>query len=165
MNQQKKTATQEYIYRCQQAARKGHVIAQNTLGILYIHGNGVGKNANIAVKWFKMAANMGYASAQYNLAVMYQLGQGVKKNTAESMRWMLESARQGHTTAQEKMGNAYYFGRGVAQDNQKAYEWWFTAQKNGSASVHINLAQLSEQLSDKQVCDIETLIMRVHRQH
>jgi hypothetical protein len=50
-----------------QAATLGDSEAQNTLGLMYLKGEGVKKNMNLAKKWFKKAATLGHAQAQHNL--------------------------------------------------------------------------------------------------
>ena len=48
---------QDYVKKCKKAAEQGHVIAQNTLGFLYLNGQGVNKDYAEAVKWYRRAAN------------------------------------------------------------------------------------------------------------
>jgi hypothetical protein len=49
------------------AATLGDSDAQNTLGLMYLKGEGVKKNINLAKKWFKKASTLGHAQAQQNL--------------------------------------------------------------------------------------------------
>ena len=52
-------------------AEQGNPVAQYSLGVLYIHGQGVPQNYAEAVRWYRMAAEQGYADALNNLGVMY----------------------------------------------------------------------------------------------
>jgi len=52
------------------AARLGDSEAQNTLGLMYLKGDGVKKNLNLAKKWLKKAATLGHAQAQMNLEAL-----------------------------------------------------------------------------------------------
>jgi TPR repeat protein len=52
------------------AATQGDSDAQNTLGLMYLKGEGVKKNLNIAKKWFKKAATLGHAQARQNLRAL-----------------------------------------------------------------------------------------------
>lgn len=142
---------QEYVERCQQAAAKGNVIAQNTLGFLYLNGQGLEQDDKEAIKWFRIAALAGYAAAQYNLAVMYKLGQGIDQSYAESIKWLQASANQDYAEAQANLGNAYYQGSGVIQDYIMAYHWWTLAEQNGAKDVEHKLAELVNKMSDKQI--------------
>ena len=49
---------------------------------MYVNGQGVPRNYELAVAWYRMAANAGLEQAQYNLGVMYQKGQGVGRTWA-----------------------------------------------------------------------------------
>jgi len=50
------------------AALGGDREAQNTLGLMYLKGEGVKQNLNLAKKWFKKAAILEHAQAQQNAA-------------------------------------------------------------------------------------------------
>jgi len=52
------------------AATGGDREAQNTLGLMYLKGEGAKKNLNLAKKWFKKAAALGHAQAQQNLQAL-----------------------------------------------------------------------------------------------
>jgi hypothetical protein len=52
------------------AATAGDREAQHTLGLMYLKGEGVKKNQNLAKKWFKKAATLGHAQAQQNLEAL-----------------------------------------------------------------------------------------------
>ena len=86
MSKAEQLSQEEYLKRCQAAAGEGNVVAQNTLGFLYLNGQGVEQSDEAAVTWFRRAADDGYAAAQYNLAVMYKLGQGVEQSHPESIK-------------------------------------------------------------------------------
>jgi hypothetical protein len=55
------------------SALGGDSEAQNTLGLMYLEGEGVNKNLNLAKKWFKKAATLGHAQAQQNLQALQLL--------------------------------------------------------------------------------------------
>ncbi len=52
------------------AATAGDREAQNTLGVMYLKGEGVKKNLTLAKKWFKKAATLGHVQAQENLQAL-----------------------------------------------------------------------------------------------
>ena len=56
------------------AAEKGHVGAQDSLGLAYAMGRGVEQSYTEAFKWFRAAAEKGDANAQYNLGLLYFKG-------------------------------------------------------------------------------------------
>lgn len=69
-------------------AERGLADAQYNLGIVYLHGDGVGKNAEEAIKWFRRAAEQGDRPAQQQLGVMILHGIGTTANPEEGYRWI-----------------------------------------------------------------------------
>ena len=61
------------------AAEQGHVHAQNCLGFMCAHGEGVAQNYKEAMRWFMKAAENGHAKARYNLGNMHARGHGGSK--------------------------------------------------------------------------------------
>ena len=61
------TKTSQWIRK---AARQGDREAQNTLGLMYLKGEGVKKNVTLAKKWFKRAAALGHTQAQNYLETL-----------------------------------------------------------------------------------------------
>jgi hypothetical protein len=59
------------------AAEQGDARAQNSLGQMYVSGQGVPQDYKEALKWFRLAAEQGHEDAQFGLAVMYITGDGV----------------------------------------------------------------------------------------
>lgn len=61
-------------------ADQGNAVAQRTLGLMYVNGEGVRQDYKEALKWFRLAADKGDAAAQSNLGVMYEYDQGVSSS-------------------------------------------------------------------------------------
>lgn len=57
-------------------AEQGIAEAQYNLGLIYSKGQGVSRNHEEAVKWYRLAAEQGFAESQTNLGLMYGKGQG-----------------------------------------------------------------------------------------
>ena len=87
-----------------QLADQGDAWAQFNLGVMYVNGRGVPKDAVQAVKWYRLAADQGDATAQSNLGVMYASGQGVPKDYAQAVKWYRLAADQGDARAQFNLG-------------------------------------------------------------
>ena len=87
------------------AAEQGLANAQYKLGVAYVTGNGVEKDAAEAVKWYRKAAEQGYAKAQCFLGLCYAEGYGVTKDEAEAAKWYHKAAEQGHALAQKRLLN------------------------------------------------------------
>ena len=53
---------------CKEAADKGYVKAQTSLGLMYVLGKGTEENIDKAIKYFKLAASSGSKEAKEYLA-------------------------------------------------------------------------------------------------
>ena len=119
-------------------AWQGDADAQVTLGGWYFSGQGVPKNADEAVRWWRQAAEQGHLAAQSGLGGRYLNGRGVERDEAEAFRWyrmaaeqgdeevlafMHLSAEQGSMTAQVSLAEMYAEGRGVVRDEMEAVRW------------------------------------------
>ena len=122
-----------------QAAEKGHAGAQNSLGWLYQHGQGVPQDDAAAAEWYRRAAEGGHAGAQNSLGWLYQHGQGVPRDYAAAAEWYRRSARQGNAGAQNSLGWLYQHGQGVPRDDAAAVEWYRRAAEGGHAGAQNNL--------------------------
>jgi tetratricopeptide (TPR) repeat protein len=109
-------------------------------------GEGVAKDVQLALQWYRKAADQGHAGEQNNLGTMYMDGAGVKQDYAEAFRWFRKSAEQDDASAQENLGAMYEKGLGVGQDYDKAIEWFTKAEKNGAkdASARLLKAQINQ---------------------
>ena len=66
--------TAEKLEILKEASRNGNADATNDLAVCYLTGDGVEKNAEIALKLFEQAAEKDCAIAQNNLAILYRDG-------------------------------------------------------------------------------------------
>ena len=70
---------------------------------MYDEGEGVAKDRQEAVVWFRRAADQGHAMAQFTLGRMYylgeDLGEGVAKDEKEAVVWLRRAADQGYAEA------------------------------------------------------------------
>jgi hypothetical protein len=114
-------------------AKGGDRDAQNTLGAMYYHGQGVAKDFGQALSWFRKAAEQGNVHAQNTLGAMHYHGQGVAKDFGEALPWLRKAGEQGHVYAQVTLGSMYYNGQGTAQDFEEALIWYRKAAVQGNA--------------------------------
>jgi TPR repeat protein len=54
---------------------------------MYMQGECVAKNENMAAEWFRRAAEQGLAGSQMTLGMLYEQGIGVEKNETEAKKW------------------------------------------------------------------------------
>lgn len=85
------------------AAKKGHIRAQNDVGVMYELGQGAQRNPQQAVYWYKRSAVGNYAMGHYNLGRAYDSGMGAPKNFSEAIRSYRRSARLGEIKAQQRL--------------------------------------------------------------
>jgi TonB family protein len=79
------TALAEYSW----LAREGNPYAQNNLGSLYYHGNGVAQDHVKAVDWYMKAAKAGVSVAYNNLGHCYQKAHGVQRDYVKAQMWFM----------------------------------------------------------------------------
>ena len=106
-------------------AAAGDAEAQDNLGRIHAHGDGVPQDHTEAVKWFRLAADQGHVSAQFNLGVSYADGLGVPQDDVQAVKWFRRAADQGYASAQAWLGLFYMAGSGgVARDLVTAHRWF-----------------------------------------
>jgi len=113
---------------------------QNALGWNYQKGvNGVTKDLEKAVYWYRKAAMQGYAVAQDNMGWMYQNGLGVEKDRKKAFQWFYKAAINGHINGQNNLGVSYQYGHGVKRDYKKAIYWYKKSANRGKVAAQSNL--------------------------
>ena len=127
------------ISELKRAAEQGDASAQFNLGCCYDFGEGVEKNLQEAVKWYRKSAEQGDAEAQFNLGCCYKRGEGVEKNWHEAVKWYRKSAEQGYASAQFNLGCCYDRGEGVEKNLQEAVKWYRKSAEQGHAKAQFNL--------------------------
>ena len=137
----KKTPFEQF----KEAAERGDVTAQVTVGLAYREGIGASQDYYKAFEWFKKAAEQGEAEAQSHLGHLYENGYGVEKNENKAVEWYLKSANQGYANAQYNIGVMYYFGAGVPKNITEAVKWFLKSANQGYANAQYNLGTLYKQ--------------------
>jgi hypothetical protein len=148
---------------------------QYEVGDNYFYGrDGVFRDNQQAVVWYRRAAEQGYAEAQFTLGQFYEKGWGVSQDPAQAKKWYSDAARQGSEAAdaalkrlaantpttsttsitppepttpqdQYEMGDNYFYGRGgVNRDDQHAVVWYRRAAEQGYAEAQFTLGQFYE---------------------
>ncbi|UZW57772.1 sel1 repeat family protein [Sphingobium sp. JS3065] len=123
----------------QSLADGGDPRAQNSLGRMYLRGQGAGRDYRQAMKWFRRAAALGVADAQFHLGEIYLREFGVEQDLVEAARWYTRAAEQGHIGAQFTLAVLYTIGRGVSRSPLKAVYWFERAASQGNAAAQVQL--------------------------
>ena len=139
----------------------GDAVAQFSLGLMYATGNGVPRDYQEAIKWYRLAAEQGYSGGQYNLGLMYYQGKGVAQDYQEAVKWVRFAAEQGEATSQLNLGVMYDKGEGVAQDYVQAHKWFnlATSRVTTGKMDDFRLARdkQAERMTDSQVAEAQRL--------
>ncbi|MFN4310007.1 MAG: hypothetical protein ACK4FK_05380 [Ferrovibrio sp.] len=124
-------------------AERGDVAAMRNLGHLYRWGQGVERDIQQAIHWYRRAAETGFSRAQANLAAIYLQGDdGVPIDYAEARKWFEAAAKQGHAVAQYNLGLMYELGLGVEKNEAVALGWYNNAAKAGQPDALERLSLL-----------------------
>ena len=125
---------------CRRPAERSHPMAEDILGTLYMHGNGVNRDPTEAVRWTRTAAEQGYAEAQANLARYYSDGSGVKRDDKLAVEWARKAAEQENPNGENLLGWSYLEGKGVKRNDQEAIRWIQLAAEQGLLRAQLNMA-------------------------
>lgn len=124
-------------------AERGDVAAMRNIGHLYRWGQGVEKDIDKAIHWYRMAAEKGFSRAQANLAAIYLQGdEGTPVNYEEAHKWFAAAAVQNLAVAQYNLGLMYELGLGVEKNEARALGWYNLAAKAGQPEAIERLSQL-----------------------
>ena len=123
-------------------AEAGNSFAQLAIGTFYDTGEGVVKDQQQAIRWYRKAAENGQPYAQFTLAWKYLEGDGVSKDIAQAKDWFQKAADNGSADAQSKLGEMYFNGVGIAKDSDKAIFWYRKAAEQGNGFAQNNLGYI-----------------------
>lgn len=104
-------------------AMQGNADAQLRMAKRYEIGDGVSKDINKALDYYRMLGDQGNAEAQVHLGNLYFAGNGIDKNEKEALEWYRKAAEAGNAEAQYNLGRSYYYGLGVNKDTKTAMVW------------------------------------------
>ncbi|MGB5708280.1 MAG: tetratricopeptide repeat protein [Arenicellales bacterium] len=116
--------------------------AMFALGVMYMRGQGVGKDQKKGAEYYLKSASMGFSSAQYNLGLAYFAGKGVPQDIEKSRYWWRQAAEQNHPAAQYNLGAILWSGNGTVQDQAGAMHWFRKAKVNGNKDASTFLLTL-----------------------
>ncbi|WP_085583753.1 MULTISPECIES: tetratricopeptide repeat protein [unclassified Pseudomonas] len=97
------------------SADRGYQRAYNFLGSMYLDGEGVEGNKEIARIWLRKAAGLGNSFALYLLAQSYQ-----SEDDGKYLDYLTQSAGRRRPEAQTELSIVYRAGSLVPRDNEKA---------------------------------------------
>lgn len=119
-------------------AQGGNSRAQNVVGYLLDHGEGVKKDSAAAAAYFS-AASSDYPLARYNLAVLTLLGRGVPKDETKAMEMFESSVKDASVDLAAVRLSLYYLNKG---DHDKAWTWANEGANRGNVTAYYLLGRM-----------------------
>jgi TPR repeat protein len=118
-------------------AEQHNAVAQATLGVIYLNGEGVARDSFKAFGWLHAAADQGYAEAQFELGEMLRDGIGTPADGKLALVWFLRAAAQDVPHAHSAIGELYVDHADIAQDFDTAIHWFIRgAALDDAASMY-----------------------------
>lgn len=128
------------------SAQNNHICSTLLLAKLYINGNIIPRDIDIAINYVKDLAKEGNEEAQCYLGICYEN----KYMPKEAFYWIEKSANKGNLNAEYRLGSYYQVGYGVNTNFVKALKWYRKASIRGykHASYELgNIYRLGEEVN------------------
>ena len=144
----KQSTSVDYVGALIEKAEKGDVESQFQLGVKYQNGDGVNKDYQKSIRWYRLASKNGNVHAQYKLAMLLEEGEGEASegDLSEAKKWYTMAAGQGHTKAQYRLGEMYFYGIGGEQNYKEAEKLIRNAAEKGNQEAQDFYSQHQQEL-------------------
>lgn len=116
---------------CTIQCEKGNAESCNTLGVMFVVGEGVATNKAEAAQLFAKSCDSGLAAACGNVGFLKLNGDGVPKDAAGALTSFVKACGDGHATSCTAAAKQLFFARGVPKDENRAVKLWFHGCKGG----------------------------------
>jgi TPR repeat protein len=131
-------------------AQEGDAEAQYKIGLNYIYGNDVPKDASKAAECFGMAAEQGYLPARRELGILLASGEGVEQDMDKAVQYLSEAADNLDPSALYHLGIMYEHGIGVPKDMQKCVRMLAYAAEMGYPGAEIDAERVDKILYEER---------------
>jgi TPR repeat protein len=138
------TDTNDRIAELLKQAQAGNSTSMVDLGYAYHQGDGVPRDYQLALDWYRKGADAGNAQGMYNVGVSYQRGYGVPIDYAAAASWYTKAADAGTANAMNNLGVMYRDGLGVPRNLNEAAGWFRKAADGGNFLGMANLGAMYE---------------------
>ena len=118
-------------------AKAGDVAAQTNIGEMFLRGEGVDRDREVAIYWFRKAAGHDFAEAEYRLG-RANLGEDDK----EAAYWFKKAAKQGEVKSLNNLATLYEQGQGVPKNMAEAFPLRQRAAARGDMVSEAMLGQM-----------------------
>lgn len=131
-----------HLQELSKRALDGDTKSQLRMGLAYEFGDGVAKDLDKAMHWYRIAADRGDPVAQTDLGYFYESGANGPKDPVEAAKWYMRAALSGFTRAKFNLGVLYLAGTGVQGSSAEAARWIGEAAEDGCPSALVSLSYL-----------------------
>ena len=120
---------------------KGDADAMYNMGLHYLKGDGVPRDAAKAVSWFTKSAQKGNVPSMLQLGMLYEESDGaVKQDMTKAIEWLKKAAGKGSLPAINELGTIYEDGVGVKADRKEAIKYYELAANQGNVDAMLGVA-------------------------
>jgi len=124
------------------AALLEYAPAMNNIGMMYLNGEYVASNQDVAYKLF-LKASASHAQAKDNLAQCYEFGWGVERNAVKAADMYQNAGDAGYVLGWLHLAQMYETGYDdLPKDIDKAVEWHIKAAERDVSASRTRLAEL-----------------------
>lgn len=124
----------EALEQFRSSAGAGYAAAINSIGWMYLYGQGFQKSEADAAAWFRKAAEAGDLDGMNDYGVMLLHGMGgVNLNPTEAVTWFRKAADAGDAYAMYNLGATYEKEIGVPKNYPEAARWYRKGAEAGNA--------------------------------
>jgi len=141
-------------------ADKGNAVAQMRIGDMFLLGQGVERNSQDGLRWYRLAADQGNHVAQFTVGYWYEKGRHLVQNYSEALRWYKLASLQGEAGAQHNLAMMYGEGRGVGPDIIQAHKWFNIAATQGDNDSVRGRDIVAARMTLQQVTEAQRLAKR-----
>jgi len=131
--------------------KAGTGAALNEIGLMYLKGTAVTRNAKIAHDWFQKAAAQGSTEAEYNLGLLFQSGYTGQPDYIQAIEHFQNGANAKDGPSMLALGDLYAQGKGVPKDLVQAYVYANLAAQQGSQDGTAILTLLRQDMKPEDV--------------
>lgn len=124
-----------------QATESNVPLAFVWVGFCYTHGEGVEKDIDKGVEFYKKSADMGFANGQYLYASWLLHNKSERIYKEEAVKYLQLAAAQDHINALNKLANCFRRGIGTKRSYEKAYEYYKKSADLGDAKAQYEVGE------------------------
>jgi TPR repeat protein len=131
-------------------AENGDAESQYKLGLNYIYGTDVPKDASKAAEWFKKASDQGFLPARRELGILLAAGDGVEPDMETAVQYLSQAADELDPSALYHLGLMFEVGIGVEKDLQKAVRMLAYAAEMGYPGADTDAERIDKILYEER---------------